>query len=153
MLSTVPSLFGISIYDLYRGVLLSELVLTYTLYWWALIRYLRRSHMITNSALLHGFRVGQAARIGGVMILLLVFILAVISSFGTNSAGRLLYNLLVQFAIGLLLIAWWKIDIPRFRAVPASVVAHNILTAVADDEVVSVSEQPDDKKAQRKQAK
>lgn len=144
------TIVGLSIYDWYRVVLLTELILTFVLYGGALFRYIRRANMITDSSLLRGFRVGQAARIGGVMILLLLFILAVVDNFGTHDAGRLVYNLIVQIALALFLIAWWNIDVPRFRAVPASAVAHNILTALDDDSVSALDEH--DTKGRGKQA-
>lgn len=123
-----------TIYDWYRVVLLSELGAVFLLYGWALVRYIHRIHELEDESL-RGFLRGQIARILSYLVLVLLFTLAVVDRFGTPGAGRLTYNLIVQASLALAMYAWLKVDLPRFRAVPAAEVAQRILRAVANEDV------------------
>lgn len=125
---------GLSIYDWYRVVLFLELAAVFLLYGWALVRYVYRIFELEDESL-RGFLRGQIARILSYLVLVVLFTLAVIERFGTNGAGRLTYNLIVQASLALALYAWLKVDLPRFRAVPATEVAQRILRAVASENV------------------
>lgn len=117
--------------DLYRGILLLEIIILIILYLWAVWKYAFRIRAKDND-MLHGFRIGQASRVGGVIVLLTVFGAAVASRFGSDNNGNLIYNLFLQVAIVLFYNAWIKVDLPRFRAVAATDVAHGILSAMDD---------------------
>jgi uncharacterized membrane protein YkvI len=106
----------VSLFDTYRAVLLAEILVIGVLYSWAAGKYLRHAREDDDEWLRH-FRQGQAARVIGVLIILIVFAIAVISAFGRGDIGRVLYNLLVQVALLCFAFAWGRVDLPRFRAI------------------------------------
>lgn len=113
--------------DVYRGVLLVELLLMIGLYGWSLGHYIFDNRFIAD----HGLRVlrrGAACRVAGVLIILVIFLVAVIAAFGRPDIGRTLFNLLLQVALLLLFIGWMLVDRVRFTSPPENDVA---LRAVA----------------------
>lgn len=106
----------ISLYDTYRIVLLTEVAATSGLYAWALVQYVHRARSV-DETVLRRFRYGQACRVGGILVLLLLFALAITASFGAGDIGRTAYNLMLQTALILFVVAWGLVDLPRFRAV------------------------------------
>lgn len=104
------------LFDAYRAVLLAEIVVIGVLYSWAAGKYLRHARH-DGDEWLRRFRLGQASRVCGVLIILFVFAIAVISAFGRGDIGRVLYNLLVQVALILFALAWGLVDLPRFRTI------------------------------------
>jgi hypothetical protein len=106
----------ISIYDTYRIVLLTEVSVVAGMYVWAFVQYAYRIRAV-DEGVLRRFRYGQACRVLGVLVLLLLFALAIVASFGRGDIGRTIYNLILQFALILFVVAWGLVDLPRFRAI------------------------------------
>lgn len=115
-----------SIFDLYRVVLLAEIAIIGGLYVWSLSKYLQRARGAEDEWL-RRFRYGQAARVAGVLIILALFALAIIDALGRPDIGRTLYNLLLQVALALFAVAWGFIDLTRFRTImgrPSAAIEH-----------------------------
>lgn len=99
--------------DIYRFVLLGELVFVELLYVWSLWKYLTSSRHIKEPSL-RALRAGVTSRVFGIEVILVLFTLAVISRLGSDDVGRLLYNIMLQVGLLFFFMAWGLVDRRRF---------------------------------------
>lgn len=107
---------SLALADIYRVILLVELLTVMGGYSWALHHTLRSRSRIDDEVL-RDVRTGVAWRHVAILLLCALFAAAVALSFGQHDAGRFVFNLLLQAAIVALILAWGKVDRRRFHHV------------------------------------
>jgi hypothetical protein len=122
--------------DVYRGVLLAELAVVIGLYAWSLVKYLHGARNATEPVL-RDLRFGQACRVVCVLTANLIFLLAVAERLGSPDAGRVFYNVLLQVLCIPAIVAWGKIDLPRFRRLTSEEQTMQALNALEAAEIAA----------------
>lgn len=105
--------------DIYRIVFLAEVVSLAGMYIWALLAYRRALKQMSDRGL-RCLYVGVICRCIAVVSLLLLIAVQLASSFGADSVGALLANVMIQIVITFFGLAWWLVDFRRFQVVEVS---------------------------------
>lgn len=101
--------------DVYRLVLLAVILVVLLMYSWSLRKYASSAYDADN-ALLRDMRIGQGARVLAVWLMMLLLGLAILERLGSGDNGRVLSNVVVQILCLAAIVAWLRVDVPRFRA-------------------------------------
>lgn len=100
--------------DIYRLVLLVEVVFVMALYSWSIWHYIRGARC-AGSEVLHDMRIGQASRVIAVWLTMLLFALSIVERFGSTDNGRIISNVVLQIICWAAVLAWGHLDFVRFR--------------------------------------
>lgn len=105
-----------SLHEVYRYVLLGELVVFEFAYLWSAVRYLRQVFVWQDPAL-RSVRMGVFDRTIGIALLLALFIGAIIGRHGFLARGPLYFNLWLQIILVFWGAAWIRVDRKRFLTI------------------------------------
>lgn len=108
------------LFDVYRVLLLAEMVLLEAAYLWSALKYWQQLARIKDPDL-RQVRLGVTLRTTGIMLMVALFIYVIIGRLGHENTVRLLTNVILQIVLACWLLAWVLVDRRRFIGVEKDV--------------------------------